>query len=123
LFLFRYAQCRKPHSSEGDAGAIDVEHSELAIINTEFINCVAAVGGGAILLKSATGTISDTVFNGTFSFVGGAIYAVNVKDTFQVSGSTFYQNVASFDGGAISATLSDIYLESSDFVQNLASSG
>lgn len=56
------------------------------------------------------------------SFSGGAIGVVNVHG-FPVSACSFTSNMAEVEGGAISVTLSEVYISYSEFIMNGASAG
>ncbi|WP_455645647.1 C1 family peptidase [Methanosphaera sp.] len=88
-------------------GAIYANNSYLIVTNSEFINNSARVGG-AIVMHNGTGNMYD--FTETF-------YNITIINT------TFINNAAEYDGGAIYDVYSNLLIESSTFTNNSARKG
>lgn len=108
----------------GNGGALFINQGSLEILNSDFINNQTTVNGsrgngGAIYLENAKYTsIKDSRFISNTSRLGGALYVnIGVSRQVSISGSRFESN-KSTDGGALSAYLTDISIDSSQFIKN-----
>ena len=83
-------------------GAVHAAGGNLTITNSTFLNNIAtAYAGGAIFMEGgSTLSISGSTFQGNQATYGGAVHTQN-PNTFTVTDSRFFGNVAATDGGAI----------------------
>ena len=101
----------------GDGGAISIEGSAsgetpnlLTVTGSTFTENLASLGGAIFVSQwsgssYATATVVNSLFEGNTVtgqyYGGGAIYNNSYGDVLDVTGSTFANNVAIFDGGQI----------------------
>ena len=104
----------------------DKTYGEVKIHNTTFNNCSAEFGGailqlgGNLDLDNSTFTENSAINLGN----GGAVYASNT--TVKIANSIFRDNKVQIDnglGGALYIDFGAVYIEDSDFTNNIAKSG
>ncbi|MEI6271093.1 MAG: hypothetical protein WCP38_01885, partial [Chloroflexota bacterium] len=99
-------------------GAVDA--GAVTAVSSSFTNNTSAGDGGAIYAGVAE--ITSSSFTGNYALDGGAIYGVDSPDySISVASSSFLNNTAEDDGGAISA--GTISATSSTFTHNVATTG
>ncbi|HNA89665.1 MAG TPA: S-layer homology domain-containing protein [Anaerolineales bacterium] len=99
-----------------NGGAVASSFGPVNITNSTFaINGYHACGGGggAIMVQSASLTISNSTFYGNNSFNGGAVWA---DGTLTITNSTFYNNTSFFTGAVV--THGTAYIYNSTFSAN-----
>ena len=106
------------------ASSSDYKASALKSTSNFFVNNVAAISGGAVIIRyaAAQSFFSDT-FIGNIAGVGGAIQFIDAAQA-SIIGTMLSSNIAlSGNGGGISASLTPLSIISSSFVNNTASFG
>lgn len=115
-------------NSDGDGGALYHNGPSLSITNGTFTNNFAYYDGGAILLIRGTLTISGSTFgtagNGnTTRFGDGGAIAISNTSGATITNSTFTENYAYDEGGAISIDQGSLTISGSSFTNNEAGNG
>ncbi|EFA83784.1 DOCK family protein [Heterostelium album PN500] len=127
--------------TSGDGGCVYVDGASLSIINSTFSGCQSGSYGGAVSTGENTQFISivNSSFSSNNAALGGAIYSYNqlmatectftmnsaltggaiASNTVNIFGSTFIENVAKLDGGAVYAIGNDNTIEFSGFFGNV----
>lgn len=83
-------------------GAIYNANANLTITDCVFENNISLNNGGAIVAASSGNlTVSGSLFNGNSGNRGGAIAVLSTNSDFVMSNSTFVNNSATLDGGAM----------------------
>ncbi len=101
-------------------GGID-NTGTLTVIGSTFTDNYAQVGGGLVnVYSTATATVIDSTFSNNSAFDGGGISNLGSKVT--VVGSTFTNNIASFEGGGFEEEYNngDVTVIGSTFINNFA---
>ena len=106
--------------AKNNAGAFNVNASDITIYNSVFESNKTGGNGGAIyFIDSGNTNIFDSVFTGNSATSGGAInFSSNSIATTHIFGTEFTGNTGSTRGGAIYAYNSDLYVTSSTFTDN-----
>lgn len=104
-------------------GAISAgESSTIEIYNSDFINDTSLKdAGGAIYFKNSNVKISDSHFFNCYGQFGGAICDLDSYTV--ISGSKFYNNKASYRGGAVYSLYGKFYLNDCEFRYNEGRNG
>ncbi len=115
------------NTSDGLGGAMVVANTSISVSDSEFIGNQTNGDGGAILaLATSDLTVTNTTFTGNHASQGGAIRVPNGGTTpsLEVRGSTFTENSATLQGGAIAGVaLPRFLVDDSTFVGNTAAHG
>ncbi|HEX4480239.1 MAG TPA: choice-of-anchor Q domain-containing protein [Rudaea sp.] len=109
-------------SSDDDATCSPV------LSNLAFVGNGTGGDGGAIAFSNiiATPTITNSVFHNNFSFGGGGAIFIDSTDSVGstlISGCTFTNNGADYDGGAIEAANVQLDIVNTTFFENLSDAG
>ncbi|MFM2289782.1 MAG: hypothetical protein RL684_2925 [Pseudomonadota bacterium] len=109
-------------NAEGWGGALYADACEVDVVGSRFIDNLAGGNGGAIASNTGVLRISRSTFAGNRSEVrGGAIWANWSQDSsVVVLDSTYSDNSAAFDGGAIHAHVAELRISGSTFDANSA---
>ena len=100
--------------------------------NCEVKNCIfegnyvdndAEGHGGAIEWYSISGLVLNSSFIKNHAFHGGAIYVGDISQKINITNSTFRENYAHSEGGAISIEASTVTVDNSEFYDNYAING
>lgn len=104
-------------------GAIAIEEGgNLTVINTEFINCSSMNdAGGAIYSRNTDLYVYNSSFENCNATFGGAI--AQLESTITVENSTFINNSAKYEGGAIFDIYAKMEVKYSRFNENTAING
>jgi len=112
-------------NASGSGGAIHIiDNIKGDIEKTRFENNTAAQRGGAIYAKNINGTIRNSQFinNKSTNSHGGALYIVeDIKGG--IEGSTFTDNTAKLNGGAIDIATLTGGIRNSQFINNYSETG
>ena len=79
--------------------------------------------GGAIDWRGANGTVINSNFTGNHAFKGGAIFVGTEQGITNITNSTFIENSAHDNGGAIDMNASSVHLNKTIFKDNTALRG
>ena len=102
-------------------GAIGIHHGKLRIWDSNFTSNVVEGAGGAIANRSGHIDIKRSIFAANKAGAGGAI--TSYFGSLRISGSSFTNNIASYDGGAISLLDGEVSLSDTTFANNEAAEG
>lgn len=108
-------------------GGIYVNSGSLSLSDSAIKDSKASDIGGAIYAIDSDVDIADTEFSGnmTVKSHGGAIYFISSDGlhTLNISGSTFKNNMAAEDGGALKTAGGIVTINKSTFLENTADEG
>ena len=100
--------------------------------NCEIVNCIfdnnkvvndTGGHGGAIEWYSEDGLVLNSTFTRNSAYHGGAVYVGFSSKKINVTNSTFRENIAVAEGGAIGIEASAVYISESKFYYNNATTG
>ncbi|NLD42932.1 MAG: right-handed parallel beta-helix repeat-containing protein, partial [Chloroflexi bacterium] len=106
--------------TSGTGGAVECYECTLDVSQTTFSDNVAAVGGGAVLVRGyATPTIAGSTFLRNTAPEGGAVYATEAR--LRVNGGTFSGNTANYGGAfCLGPENSQTWIEEAVIADNVA---
>ena len=112
----------------GAAIFVNTHSSNCRVIDCNFVgNRISEYNensyGGAIDWRGANGTIINSNFTKNHAFNGGAIFVAPDEGITNITNSSFIENSAHGDGGAINMNASSVHLNNTIFKSNTALSG
>ena len=107
-------------------GAVGIKQSEMVLLdNCQFVNVSSSKNGGALFIdingvdiSNGSVRISNTLFKDCFSEFGAAV--LQLGGYLEILNSTFVDNVAGYNGGAVYASNTSLYVSDSLFENNTA---